>query len=81
VDGDPGIEIGMHIFVGSRAPWDHIGGSAPQFESGPEGSPETDKLTELLREQARVQAEVHATEEAWPAASESLQAGPEQDGS
>ena len=35
VDGDPCVEIGMHIFVGSRAPWDHIGGKAPQFESGP----------------------------------------------
>ena len=36
VDGDPGVQIEMHIFVGSRAPWDHIGGSAPQFNSGPE---------------------------------------------
>lgn len=35
VDGDPGVEIAMHIFVGSRAPWDHIGGDAPQFEAGP----------------------------------------------
>lgn len=31
VDGDPGVEIEMHIFVGSKAPWDHIGGSAKQF--------------------------------------------------
>ena len=30
VDGDPGVEIEMHIFVDSRAPWDHIGGTAPQ---------------------------------------------------
>lgn len=36
VDGDPGVQIEMHIFVGSRAPWDHIGGSAPQFDLGPE---------------------------------------------
>jgi hypothetical protein len=35
VNGDPGVQIGMHIFVGSKAPWDHIGGSAPQFEEGP----------------------------------------------
>ncbi len=35
IDGDPGLEIAMHIFVGSRAPWDHIGGDAPQFEAGP----------------------------------------------
>jgi len=35
VDGDPGVELKMHIFVGSRAPWDHIGGTAPQFEEGP----------------------------------------------
>jgi hypothetical protein len=32
VDGDPGVEIEMHIFVGSKAPWDHIGGDAPQFD-------------------------------------------------
>jgi len=35
VDGDPGIEIAMHIFVGSKAPWDHIGGDAPQFDEQP----------------------------------------------
>ena len=31
VDGDPGVQIEKHTFVGSKAPWDHIGGSAPQF--------------------------------------------------
>lgn len=35
VDGDPGIQIEMHTFVASKAPWDHIGGHAPQFEEGP----------------------------------------------
>jgi hypothetical protein len=35
VDGDPGIAIGMHIFVGSKAPWDHIGGFAPQYPELP----------------------------------------------
>jgi hypothetical protein len=35
VNGDPGVEIEMHIFVGSKAPWDHIGGDAPQFVEGP----------------------------------------------
>lgn len=34
VDGDPGVQIEMHTFVGSKAPWDHIGGSAPQFKEG-----------------------------------------------
>ncbi len=38
VDGDPGVEIEKHIFVGSKAPWDHIGGDAPQYESYPETS-------------------------------------------
>lgn len=33
VNGDPGVQIEAHIFVGSKAPWDHIGGSAPQFET------------------------------------------------
>lgn len=33
VNGDPGVAIERHIFVGSKAPWDHIGGDAPQFEA------------------------------------------------
>jgi hypothetical protein len=36
VDGDPGVQIEMHIYVGSKAPWDHIGGNAPQFHELPE---------------------------------------------
>ena len=36
LNDDPGIEIEKHIFVGSKAPWDHIGGSAPQFEESGE---------------------------------------------
>ena len=35
VDGDPGIQLERHIYVGSKAPWDHIGGSAPHFDEGP----------------------------------------------
>lgn len=35
VDGDPGVQIAMHIFVDSKAPWDHIGGDAPQFAEFP----------------------------------------------
>jgi hypothetical protein len=35
VDGDPGVRIEMHIFVGSKAAWDHIGGDAPQFPELP----------------------------------------------
>jgi hypothetical protein len=35
VDGDPGVRIEMHLFVNSRAPWDHIGGDAPQFPEAP----------------------------------------------
>ncbi|WP_437659667.1 GFA family protein [Sorangium sp. So ce1182] len=35
IDGDPGVKIEMHIFVGSKAPWDHIAGDAPQFEERP----------------------------------------------
>lgn len=31
VDGDPGVTIQRHIFVGSKAPWDEIGGDTPQF--------------------------------------------------
>lgn len=40
VDGDPGVQIEMHIFVHSKAPWDHIGGDAPQFaEFPPQAAP------------------------------------------
>ena len=39
VDGDPGVRIEMHIFVGSKAPWDHIGGGAPQFTELPPPAP------------------------------------------
>lgn len=35
VDGDPGVQIEMHIFVDSKASWDHIGGNAPQFPDFP----------------------------------------------
>jgi hypothetical protein len=35
VDGDPEVQIKMHIHVASKAPWDHIGGDAPQFMEGP----------------------------------------------
>jgi hypothetical protein len=37
VDGDPGVEISMHIFVESKAPWDHIGGDAPRYPAQPPG--------------------------------------------
>ncbi|TKC97270.1 GFA family protein [Polyangium fumosum] len=39
VDGDPGVQIEMHIFVGSKAPWDHIGGDAPQYDAFPPQMP------------------------------------------
>lgn len=31
IDGDPGVQLEAHLFVGSKAPWDHIGGDAPQY--------------------------------------------------
>ena len=36
VDGDPGVEIAMHIHVASKASWDLIGGDAPQYPEGPD---------------------------------------------
>jgi hypothetical protein len=35
LDDDPGLRIGGHIWVGSKATWDVIAGEAPQFEEGP----------------------------------------------
>lgn len=33
LDDDPGVRVEMHIFIGSKAPWDEVGGSAPQFDA------------------------------------------------
>jgi hypothetical protein len=38
VDDDPGVQIDMHIFVSSKAPWDHIGGNASQYPELPPSS-------------------------------------------
>ncbi len=35
VNGDPGVDIGMHIFVGSKATWETIPDGVTQFEEGP----------------------------------------------
>jgi hypothetical protein len=37
VNGDPEIEIGKHIYVGSKAKWEIIPEGVPQFN---EGAPE-----------------------------------------
>jgi hypothetical protein len=34
LDSDPGVGVAGHIFVGSKAPWDEIGGSAPRLRDG-----------------------------------------------
>jgi hypothetical protein len=34
LDDDPGLRIGGHIYVASKAAWEEIAGSAPQFEEG-----------------------------------------------
>ena len=31
LDDDPGVGVAGHIYVASKAPWDEIAGSAPQF--------------------------------------------------
>ena len=31
VDGDPGVELGMHLPIGSKAPWDHIAEGVPPY--------------------------------------------------
>ena len=35
VNGDPEVEIGMHIFVGSKAAWEVIPQGVTQFDEGP----------------------------------------------
>ena len=34
LDDDPGLRIGGHIWVGSKAPWDEIAGRAPRLREG-----------------------------------------------
>jgi hypothetical protein len=36
LNGDPAVTIGQHIFVGSKAGWDEIGGDAPQCAAWPD---------------------------------------------
>ena len=35
VNGDPDVELGMHIFVGSKANWERIPEGVPQYQEGP----------------------------------------------
>ena len=36
VNGDPGIQLGMHIFVGSKAPWETLpDDGVPQYDESP----------------------------------------------
>ena len=35
VNGEPEIEIGMHIYVGSKAKWEIIPGGVIKYEEGP----------------------------------------------
>ena len=34
LDSDPGVRIAGNIFVGSKAPWDEIGGEEPKLRDG-----------------------------------------------
>jgi len=40
VNGEPGIEIGQHIFVGSKAKWEVMPEGITSFEEGPSGTPQ-----------------------------------------
>ena len=35
VNGDPGVELGRHIYVGSKAVWETIPAGVPQFQKNP----------------------------------------------
>ena len=39
VNGDPGVEIGQHIFVGSKATWEVIPDGVIAFDEGPSDGP------------------------------------------
>ena len=42
LDDDVDLEVGVHIFVGSKASWDSIDPGVPQYETVPE-------LSEFIR--------------------------------
>lgn len=44
LDGDAKLQVGAHLFVGSKAAWDAIPAGPPQYET----SPELPELIELL---------------------------------
>ncbi len=35
INGDPEIELGMHIYVGSKAAWEKMPAGAPRYQNGP----------------------------------------------
>ncbi len=35
VDGDPGVALSMHVFVGSKASWETVPDGVPQYEERP----------------------------------------------
>jgi len=43
IDGDPDVRLQMHIFVGSKASWDQIGGDTPQYAALPPAAPPGDR--------------------------------------
>lgn len=38
INGDPGIELGMHLYVGSKANWETIPEGVIQYQEGPPDS-------------------------------------------
>ncbi len=37
INGDPGVKIGMHIYVGSKAPWELVPEGVTQYDDAPPG--------------------------------------------
>ena len=48
LEGDQGLQVGAHVFVGSRAGWDVVADSGQQFDE----MPDADALSTLLRRPA-----------------------------
>ena len=48
LEGDQGLQVGAHVFVGSRACWDVVADSGQQFDE----MPDADALSTLLRRPA-----------------------------
>jgi hypothetical protein len=53
------LEVGVHLFTGSKASWETIPSDAPHFETVP-------KLSQLMEQLSGAKEREHANQTSWP---------------